>query len=602
SISGRTAEEVTTALAELVRRGVLEVSADPLSPERGSYRFGQEMLRQVAYESLSRQNRKSRHLLVAAHLRKTFANDGEEIAEVIARHYLDALAAGPDDPDVPELRSEALELLAHAGERAKRAGSSTQAAASFSTAAELALVSATGDGGGKLRAAQLLEEAAKAYNTAADYDACIARSESARGLYLELGDERSAARAQSRLGSALDRFGRATEARTQHLEALEVLRPEPDADTVEALRWLAGLELFSGNAPEGDRLSAEALVLGQDLDVGDQLLGDLFGTRGLAHTFANRSAQAAAYYREAARLAEKVSDSVGLGNALLNLSDVLCPTDPVAAAEPARAAADHARRGGARQLLAFAIANLGEALLALGQWDEVAESLRVAVEEDGLGDIELLRCLGEAWLTGLRGDGQKAATVAESLEGMRASEGVQDQATLSLAQALAAWADGRTDEALHRARAVVAHAANGDLQVSHVTSWWAWPLAARAARALGDDATSAELVAILDAHPFGQLPPILRAERQLALACGKAETGDKDADAAFTGAVVALRRVASPYHLAHGLLDHASYLAHNGDTEAVKAAVAEAREIGVRLGCPPLVERADSLAKELAPT
>ena len=38
------------------------VSADPLSPERGSYQFAQQMLRQVAYDTLSRRDRKARHL------------------------------------------------------------------------------------------------------------------------------------------------------------------------------------------------------------------------------------------------------------------------------------------------------------------------------------------------------------------------------------------------------------------------------------------------------------------------------------------------------------------------------------------------------------
>ena len=65
--AGRSA--VRAALAELVRREVLSVSADPLSPERGSYRFAQDMLRQVAYDTLSRRDRKTRHLAVAAHLR-----------------------------------------------------------------------------------------------------------------------------------------------------------------------------------------------------------------------------------------------------------------------------------------------------------------------------------------------------------------------------------------------------------------------------------------------------------------------------------------------------------------------------------------------------
>src|SRR5580700_10832055 len=95
AVSGRDGPSVRAALADLVRREVLSVSADPLSPERGSYGFSQEMLRQVAYDTLSRRDRKTRHLKVAAHLRAVFASDGKEVTDVIARHYLDALNAVP---------------------------------------------------------------------------------------------------------------------------------------------------------------------------------------------------------------------------------------------------------------------------------------------------------------------------------------------------------------------------------------------------------------------------------------------------------------------------------------------------------------------------
>lgn len=91
AVSGRDEPSVRAGLDELLRREVLSVSADPLSPERGSYQFAQELLRQVAYDTLSRRDRKTRHLAVAAHLRAVFAGDGEEMADVIARHYLDAL-------------------------------------------------------------------------------------------------------------------------------------------------------------------------------------------------------------------------------------------------------------------------------------------------------------------------------------------------------------------------------------------------------------------------------------------------------------------------------------------------------------------------------
>ena len=66
AVSGQDESAVRTALAELVRREVLTISAEPLSPERGSYGFAQNMLRQVAYDTLSRRDRKARHLTVAS--------------------------------------------------------------------------------------------------------------------------------------------------------------------------------------------------------------------------------------------------------------------------------------------------------------------------------------------------------------------------------------------------------------------------------------------------------------------------------------------------------------------------------------------------------
>ena len=115
AVSAKDEDAVMRGLSELVRRDVLQVFADPLSPERGAYRFSQEMLRQVAYETLSKKDRKARHLAVATHLRLSFANDGEEIADAVARHYLDALAAAPNDSDADEITTEAPTVLDPSG-------------------------------------------------------------------------------------------------------------------------------------------------------------------------------------------------------------------------------------------------------------------------------------------------------------------------------------------------------------------------------------------------------------------------------------------------------------------------------------------------------
>jgi hypothetical protein len=125
---------------------------------------------------------------------------------------------------------------------------------------------------------------------------------------------------------------------------------------------------------------------------------------------------------------------------------------------------------------------------------------------------------------------------------------------------------------------------------------WAWPLAARAAREVRDTAATTELLALLDSRRPGHLAPMLRAERELVRARLAVGDGDQAAAGAFAAAVSTVRELSTPYHLAHGLLDHAGHLARLGDAAAAALAIGEARDIGQRLGCQPLLERAADMA------
>jgi hypothetical protein len=86
-----------------------------------------------------------------------------------------------------------------------------------------------------------------------------------------------------------------------------------------------------------------------------------------------------------------------------------------------------------------------------------------------------------------------------------------------------------------------------------------------------------------------------RAERDLARARLTAADGGPDTGAAFAAAVAGLRQRSTPYHLAHGLLDHAEHLLRTGDDQAAAAAAGEARGIAGRLRCQPLLDRADTI-------
>ncbi len=593
AVSSQSEEEVRAGLSELLRREVLSVSADRLSPQVGDYRFAQDLLRQVAYETLSRRERKARHLTVAAHLRATFANDGDDLADVIARHYLDALTAVPEAPDVPEIRREAIGMSVRAAERALRSGSPSAAVASYAAAAaEIELLD--GDEA-QVSAAGLYEKASTAAYTAANFSAAVAHAEHAGLLYDAQGRERERARSEAASGNALAAAGRHREARERLEHALEVLSPEPDADTVSALGWLAGLASLAGGE-DADELTARALALGQAVDVDKSRLGALFIARGLAHVVADRYAQAAAVFSYATRLGEEAEDSILRSIGLLNLANVLLPTEPIAAAEAARAATVLARKVGDVNRLSVAIGNLSQALIIAGEWDEAERVLCEAIGIDGLRDDFV--AMNASYLAALRGDAANqeilAAVTEADFRTLRDSEDPQDQSAISAVDAIrAAGSQDWTDVLVH-ARKLVATIPY--LGIRNDVLQWVWPLAARAATTIGDDAALAELLQVLDARPRGHIPPMLRIERDLARARAHVVQGDTTVDQVFADAVDALRQASRPYALAEGLLDYATYLAGTGEVQPAGRLLAEVRDIADGLRAAPLVARIEKVA------
>jgi class 3 adenylate cyclase len=118
-------------IRDLVRREVLEFDENPRSPERGQYRFVQSLIREVAYGRLTKVEKVTRHLNVAAQLE---AMNDPEVAGVIASHYANAAAA---DPDNVELRDNAYTSLLAAADRATALHSHRQVVGLLGQAAEI---------------------------------------------------------------------------------------------------------------------------------------------------------------------------------------------------------------------------------------------------------------------------------------------------------------------------------------------------------------------------------------------------------------------------------------------------------------------------------
>ncbi len=152
ALSDMSADELDPVLAGLSRKEIVSVQSDPRSPERGQYTFLQDLLKRVAYETLAKRERKARHLAAAAHLEQAWGATEQEVAAVVAAHYLDAYRAAPDAADAGEIKAHARDRLALAAERAASLAATEEARRYFEQAAALA--------DEPLRRAELLERAA----------------------------------------------------------------------------------------------------------------------------------------------------------------------------------------------------------------------------------------------------------------------------------------------------------------------------------------------------------------------------------------------------------------------------------------------------------
>ena len=99
---------------------------DPRSPERGQYAFVQALIREVAYNTLAKRDRKVRHL-AAARFFESLGSD--ELAGALAGHYLAAHANAPEGAEADALAAQARVALRAAAERAAALGAHEQAIA-----------------------------------------------------------------------------------------------------------------------------------------------------------------------------------------------------------------------------------------------------------------------------------------------------------------------------------------------------------------------------------------------------------------------------------------------------------------------------------------
>jgi class 3 adenylate cyclase/tetratricopeptide (TPR) repeat protein len=452
-VSGIDEATLAERLTDLVRREVLGFDADPRSPGRGQYGFLQAIAREVAYATLSKHDRRAKHLSAA----RFFESIGdEELAGVVASHSLDAYRATPAGPEADALASRARDWLGRACARARSLGSTEEALVHAEQALE---VSPPGT-----ERARLLELAGETAELASEHERAITYLEEAADFYEGAGDAIGQSRAISllaeALGFGLGRFAEAIQRAEPSFAALEASAAGgPDADTARArLAWaLAWACTHSGDCGTGLEWSERALDAAERLDDGGLLARALSG-RASALFGLGRHREAALLAGVGYQLAGAAGSLSEQGRAKLLESLFVADDDPRRSIGSALEAAALARRAGDRGSEVLTLLNAVELGIFMGDW---ATARRVL---DELGD----RHLGGAWfdewrdwcaaaLAGLALDPAEAlGAFAERELAVGSSEFVAERTTYLRFRSAVHLAAGETERAVADASAAVA--------------------------------------------------------------------------------------------------------------------------------------------------
>ncbi len=382
ALGGVPEDRLDDVLTSLVGRDIFTIRTDPLSPERGQYAFAQGMLRTVAYEMISRRDRKPLHLAAAEHLRNAFPRDGEEVAEVIAAHLLDGYRAAAGDPDEEELRGQALSALRRAAQRAATLGSLDTAERALRTATELAA-----DEGER---AGLTEEAGRMAAAAGRYEAAHELLERATAAHAAAGRQRDAARLAGLIGYAEGRLGRHEQAISRMRTALEVLDTDDvDADVATINCDLGRELLFAGHVAEAGAALERSLGAAEALEL-PALTCQALGLKAIHMEFVGRFEEARALHDGAIAIGERHKvprRHVGLGYATV----LRITRDMPGAIESCEAVLTATRQRGDRAGESVAISNLMAAKLLRGHWQDVERmGTQSLVDDPERPDVELI--------------------------------------------------------------------------------------------------------------------------------------------------------------------------------------------------------------------
>jgi class 3 adenylate cyclase/tetratricopeptide (TPR) repeat protein len=580
---GGSASEVERLLAELVRKEIFKVQADPRSPESGQYKFVQKVTQTVAYETLSRRDRRERHLAAAVSM--AAAEDADDLAGVLATHYLAAADAMPDASDAPELRSTARHYLVGAARRAAGLAATDEALRYYRRALELVDDPA--------ERADLAEQAGMMALATADSTTALEQFIIAGGLYESLGDRHAAARLAAREGDAFMDAGRFEEGIDRMEQAYELLAgDEVDADVAALAVGIGAGHSSLGRMDEAERWAEVGAASAAAVDA-PEVLGRALNMKGIIMLSKGRRVEGIGLLKVALDLGLEREEWFRAVVQYGNLASVYLADDLAKATEAAAEGRTLAARIGDRRMEHFTIGMANVADLLSGRWDELAERATTLpapseVAAHSRGNMWLPFDVIRLWR------GEPLPIDAPAILPVEEATDPNARGVHQLELAVRAAAAGQVPDALDAARASAE--AFLELHILDEVFPLPWTLAVEAALELRRHDDAEALIAIVADRPPGLIPPLIRSQASRFRARLRS---DDTADDLFEDAVRGLHRVGALYWEAAALTDHAESLARRSQDAKAQAVAAQAVKIASDLRATPLLARAQAVAGEV---
>jgi class 3 adenylate cyclase/tetratricopeptide (TPR) repeat protein len=581
SVSGLGEAELGSLLGSLMRKEVVSLRIDPLSPERGQYGFLQDLVKKVAYDTLSRRDRKTLHLAAAEYLRSL--GDEDEIVEVLAAHYVDAYHAAPDDPDADDIRALARAMLVRAGERAASLAANEEAQHAFERAAELS--------DDPVEEAELLERAGVVAHSGGRGEAAAELFERSIALFEAAGSTHPAARVNARLAEIMWDRGRLEQGLESMDRAYEVLsREEPDADLAALAAQIGRFSFFAGNPKTALERVEAALEIAEALAL-PETFSQALNTKALCLVSQGRKNEGLALMRHALEVAIEHDKPSAALRGYYNLTDALSQVDRYEDADACvREGLAYARRVGNRR---YEIQFLGQCypLFALGKWDELL-GWTAQLPEDWLPSRQAYNTVAGIGVIvlALRAELDEAERLSSRVGEFSTSGDAQERSCHRCGTAWLRLAKSDPGGALQDAE--VALETRGELGVTMEYVKEAFVVALEAALALDDVRKAEELLDLIDGLPPGHSPQYLQAQSLRFHARIAGNAGMPEAERLFKRATGLFRELATPFHLAASSLEYAEWLISHGRNGDATALASEACEVFDMLGARPWLDRA----------